>query len=165
MSSPLQSQSSVDRYMFLITLKALYFLGSFQLYNRCRHTFLVWQEPPCAQTTLSSPPPSCVKISLIFKAKKAKIGHWIFPPSKQGGILNLALFLWALHSQVLWFLKHIFVCKWLLWCMYLLNPNQGYETKSLSWTTATREMFLMVHAKPYNISFHLSLLPFSSVWT
>ncbi len=91
-SPALHSQSSVDRYTFLIRLEALRLLGSFHLFNRCRHIFLVWQKPPCAETALSSPqaaPPTCVKISLILKAK---IGQWTFSQ-----VCKEAFSLWQKH--------------------------------------------------------------------
>ena len=51
-SAALDSQSSVDRYTFLIRLPALRSLSSFHLFNRCRNSFLVWQKPPCVQNGL-----------------------------------------------------------------------------------------------------------------
>lgn len=88
-----------------------HFLGSFHLFNRCQRRFLVWQKPPCAQTVLSSPratPPTCVKISLNFKANKLKLDTR-FPQVHKNAFSIWHFFLWALYSQVLWFWKHLSV--------------------------------------------------------
>lgn len=61
-------------------------------FNRSWHSIWGRQKPPCVEIALNSPsatPPTCVKISLMFR-KNHYLPRNISPPSTHGSHLNLA---------------------------------------------------------------------------